>query len=125
MRTRLRPALLAATTLMMITGCSEEEAVPGPIASEQGHTYSAEQSAYLRAVRDLNWPAGATEKDALFAALASCIEAKKVPFDEALAAHEVSEKFGTDLSATGTFTAVADRITSIATAATGWTVTAS
>ncbi|MGW3925972.1 hypothetical protein ACWEA7_43165, partial [Streptomyces sp. NPDC005093] len=31
----------------------------------------------------------------------------------------------TDLSATGTFTAVADRITSIATAATGWTVTAS
>ncbi|MET8516022.1 hypothetical protein [Streptomyces sp. NPDC005077] len=94
MRTRLRPALLAATTLMMITGCSEEEAVPGPIASEQGHTYSAEQSAYLRAVRDLNWPAGATEKDALFAALASCIEAKKVPFDEALAAHEVSEKFG-------------------------------
>lgn len=31
----------------------------------------------------------------------------------------------TDLSATGTFSAIADRITSIATAATGWTVTAS
>lgn len=28
MRTRLRPALLAVTTLMMITGCSEEEPVP-------------------------------------------------------------------------------------------------
>ncbi|MFH9757281.1 hypothetical protein [Streptomyces griseus] len=79
---------------MAITGCSEGGAVPGPIASEQGHTYSAEQRSYLRAVRDLTWPAGATEKDALFAALASCIEAGKVPFDQAQATHEISEKFG-------------------------------
>ncbi|MEU1409626.1 hypothetical protein ABZ471_46765 [Streptomyces sp. NPDC005728] len=57
-----------------LTGCSstDDDAAPGPIASEADHTYSPAQGAYLNAVRDLDWPSGATERDALFAALSVC-----------------------------------------------------
>lgn len=79
-----------------LSGCSleEDEAYPGPIPAEVGHTYSAEQSAYLNAVRDLDWPSGMTEKDALFAALAVCAEEKNGNPDPIWLAHTISEDFG-------------------------------
>ncbi|MEU1449516.1 DUF732 domain-containing protein [Streptomyces mirabilis] len=92
---RLKTSLLIAVLCAsVLSGCSEEEAYPGPIPSEEGHTYSPEQGAYLNAVRDLNWPTGMTEKDALFAALAVCGEEKDGNSDPAWLAHKVSEDFG-------------------------------
>lgn len=90
------PSLIAVSFIAALSGCSleDEPAYPGPISSEAGHTYSAEQSAYLAAVRDLDWPAGMTEKDALFAALAVCAKEKEGVTDAPLLAHEVSENFG-------------------------------
>lgn len=107
---RLRTSLLLAPLLTVaLTGCSqEEEAYPGPIPSEAGHTYSPEQGAYLAAVRDLDWPSGMAERDALFAALAVCAKEKEGTTDPVLLAHEVSENFGLDGADATTVAAAAD-----------------
>ncbi|MGQ4358853.1 DUF732 domain-containing protein [Streptomyces sp. SAS_272] len=109
---RLRSSLLtAALFAVALSGCAsseEDEAHPGPLPSEVGHAYSAEQSAYLAAVRDLGWPPGTTERDALFAALAVCAKEKEGVSDAPLLAHEVSDNFGLEGADAMTVAAAAD-----------------
>ncbi|MEE1814308.1 DUF732 domain-containing protein [Streptomyces sp. SP18ES09] len=100
---------VALLTIAALAGCSggEQTEPPGPIQEEAGHSYSAEQSGYLAAVRDLDWFAGATEKDALSAALEVCTQFKTAP-DPVSAAHNVMKHFRLDADDANAVVSAAD-----------------
>ncbi|MFE3033022.1 DUF732 domain-containing protein [Streptomyces canus] len=101
-------AVIAAAALAL-TGCSsDDDTYPGPISSEAGHTYSPAQDAYLGGVRDLDWPAGATEKDALFAALSVCAEERNGLNDVPWLTHKTMDDFGLNADDAGTVVMAAD-----------------